>query len=946
MLRKSFVRDVDKRFNALARLVMELVFKQDVFGIGPKDNSLAFNYDEDQARDEKGQWTDDGGGGGEGKEEPVKSYKETKGTDKKVNKSLLTDSRIEMKVSDVALQEDAEEAVAHVLADKNLAEMLKGSTITVKDMGRLHGLSKGKNLYVDAADLKNRGPGFVAATIRHEVEHSMLTKKGVPSAQQERRVRYTAGLWALDKYSIMAKTNPRAAKGFKEAAKESGLKVNVSSLAFNYDDDQPRDDQGQWTDGGGGGGEKEIKEVKVMAAREAVIEYQKGIYDSKIGGYTTINNYLRTSQTKTLGTQYDEDEIKSVIAGIDAAFEGQTDAAGRTLVRGVRNSTAEFGKPFSELKVGDEYGSKTYTSTSTDSKVVVAKFINKLNSSDRPVTIKIETTKDTKSINTDRFTGVKVGEKEILLQRDIKFKVMKIKGGSKPTVTVKIVSSPTSNSVFNAEKRAWQFRTSTQKLNGFNTWFAGQVKSGVLQVDHTGKPWLSKYVESSYRKGRLRAYMDSKPQLTQKSDFYEGSQREFLESAFNQPERVSKVEFLSTRTFEELKGITATMSQQVSRSLAQSIADGSGAEKTARELANAVIGISRTRARVMARTELIAAHADGQLDAFEDLGATEVKMMAEWMTAGDDHVCDECEPLEGVIMPIDQARGLIPRHPNCRCAWMPADVGEDPKDQKRGQSAFKAIRQSVKAEAKRDTTEESFRASDWQGKLIKGVRPPVRNVDRAKLLDNLEEDFHRACMEGDSLGAVVVAAQIEAVENYSEDQPRDEQGRFGSGGGGGKSKDKEKGKNKMPPALSWQPPPSPTGSGGKAGGFTATGHTNTEIGDLGEVALTQLNMQSILPEGHRQNPLDVKYDGTNNAYEVKTVTTASSEYKVKMKGHELREKQQYAKKNGYKPGIIMLVLDVEKGTGYAYRRQGLGNFRLSTTNKGDWEYMGSISTKG
>ena len=76
-------------------------------------------------------------------------------------------------------------------------------------------------------------------------------------------------------------------------------------------------------------------------------------------------------------------------------------------------------------------------------------------------------------------------------------------------------------------------------------------------------------------------------------------------------------------------------------------------------------------------------------------------------------------------MSVSEARGLIPRHPNCRCAWIPANVGEKGKGQKRGGSADVAIRKSLKAELPKktragepvpQTVKEAKRRSTWAGK--------------------------------------------------------------------------------------------------------------------------------------------------------------------------------------------------------------------------------------
>ena len=91
----------------------------------------------------------------------------------------------------------------------------------------------------------------------------------------------------------------------------------------------------------------------------------------------------------------------------------------------------------------------------------------------------------------------------------------------------------------------------------------------------------------------------------------------------------------------------------------------------ARTIDNQIDGINRRRATRLARTEIVHTYAEGSLDSYERLGVEEVGVLAEWSTAGDDRVCPQCSSLEGQILTIKEARGLIPLHPNCRCAWIP-----------------------------------------------------------------------------------------------------------------------------------------------------------------------------------------------------------------------------------------------------------------------------------
>lgn len=146
------------------------------------------------------------------------------------------------------------------------------------------------------------------------------------------------------------------------------------------------------------------------------------------------------------------------------------------------------------------------------------------------------------------------------------------------------------------------------------------------------------------------------------------------------------------------------------------------------------------------------------------------------------------------------------------------------------------------------------------------------------------------------------------------------------------------GKVTAPPAMPFKAPPKPRGiPGRKAGGFAASGVTNTRVGDLGEQIATKFQMQSLL-QGKRQNPLDVVFDGTKMAFEVKTVTVNATEYKIKMKSAEIAGKRAYAKAHGYKPGMMMIVLDSDKGQAWAYWREGIANGRLTK----DWNFMGKV----
>lgn len=302
------------------------------------------------------------------------------------------------------------------------------------------------------------------------------------------------------------------------------------------------------------------------------------------------------------------------------------------------------------------------------------------------------------------------------------------------------------------------FRSNEEQLRLFQEWLRTEINGGITTVTpgNVDQAYWTRFIEEGYRKGAGRAFDDvRKPALRAGSQeqlsFFQGTRAEFLRQSFAQPETVQKIKLLAGRVFTDLQGVNQAMATQMNRVLAEGLAQGQNPRVIAKTLTETVDKIGVRRAGQIARTETIRAHAEGQLDAMEQLGVEEVGVMAEWDTAGDSRVCSLCQPMQGVVMTIKEARGLIPRHVDCRCSYVPANVGEDKKEktrvnftnpktgevevkhlaQKRGKSAVEAARdRSIKAEIpksqrnKRTLAEQKGRSS-WVGadKTIAKKRP-------------------------------------------------------------------------------------------------------------------------------------------------------------------------------------------------------------------------------
>jgi SPP1 gp7 family putative phage head morphogenesis protein len=152
------------------------------------------------------------------------------------------------------------------------------------------------------------------------------------------------------------------------------------------------------------------------------------------------------------------------------------------------------------------------------------------------------------------------------------------------------------------------------------------------------------------------------------------------------PFHIDRLGLLYTRTYNELKGITDAMDQQLSRVLAQGIADGDGPRLIARKMVGVITGRgeelglrdslgrwipAKRRAEILARTEIIRAHHVATIQEYRNWGVVGVHVKAEWATAGDDRVCSECASLEGKIFTLDEIEPMLPLHPQCRCISLP-----------------------------------------------------------------------------------------------------------------------------------------------------------------------------------------------------------------------------------------------------------------------------------
>lgn len=240
-------------------------------------------------------------------------------------------------------------------------------------------------------------------------------------------------------------------------------------------------------------------------------------------------------------------------------------------------------------------------------------------------------------------------------------------------------------------ENAFKFERSQDKVKKFMDWLQREVDAKVLEVRTIPQigsaietPWTNKYIYDSYKRGVIR----SRYELRKSGyDVAALGSTTTITATLGTPFHLDRVGLLYTRTFQDLKGITAQMDTQISRILAQGIADGDGPRLLARKLVATIqgggedLGLTDTigryipakrRAEILARTEMIRAHHAATIQEYRNWGVPGATLQAEFVTAGDDRVCQQCKDAAASgPYTLDQIEPMIPLHPQCRCLALP-----------------------------------------------------------------------------------------------------------------------------------------------------------------------------------------------------------------------------------------------------------------------------------
>jgi hypothetical protein len=163
-------------------------------------------------------------------------------------------------------------------------------------------------------------------------------------------------------------------------------------------------------------------------------------------------------------------------------------------------------------------------------------------------------------------------------------------------------------------------------------------------------------------------------------------------------------EFHSVKAANEVQGISWETRRRLLRHIGKALEAKQRPTELMREIRLSLEKVTRRRLILLVNTAVVGAINAGKLLTYRAHGVERVGIEPEWLphgftrrrhpvadhhyhrrasiwrdaelvnvlTAGDDSVCEDCEDIAGDgPYTLEEAQGLIPAHPNCRCAFVP-----------------------------------------------------------------------------------------------------------------------------------------------------------------------------------------------------------------------------------------------------------------------------------
>jgi SPP1 gp7 family putative phage head morphogenesis protein len=214
----------------------------------------------------------------------------------------------------------------------------------------------------------------------------------------------------------------------------------------------------------------------------------------------------------------------------------------------------------------------------------------------------------------------------------------------------------------------------------------GQIKDIVADLEKNQSLILTEGVKTTYRQGMydsIEALVKGK--LPFYADINEDGINKMAGNVFQLVD-TQALDFLVNFNIQLAGDVSRELADGINKTIQLGIATGKGAPDIVRDLGSVikdkeafrragktVFKTAQTRMTLIARTETIRAHNQGQIKFYHTVGVEK----AVWQTAEDERTCLECAPLDGKVYPLDKLIGP-PIHPDGRC-WTIPEIPEDIK---------------------------------------------------------------------------------------------------------------------------------------------------------------------------------------------------------------------------------------------------------------------------
>ncbi len=179
-------------------------------------------------------------------------------------------------------------------------------------------------------------------------------------------------------------------------------------------------------------------------------------------------------------------------------------------------------------------------------------------------------------------------------------------------------------------------------------------EEAIADFDKAFKPLITLVFESAL-KDAVRGH---EPEPTH-TESYHNKQEGILNEA--------ALKWIAKRSLTLAKLLNGTTIEELRAVLAEGFAAGESVIQLRNRVEEYYTRANRVRATMVARTEVIAASAEGTLEGYKQLKVEKV----EFYTALDERLCFDCEALHGKKYSVRESSGVIPLHPQCRCVWLP-----------------------------------------------------------------------------------------------------------------------------------------------------------------------------------------------------------------------------------------------------------------------------------